>query len=1178
MWRPVRPVSPMGWLTAKTSMSRAGAEDTGGRTVDAPEGASDGLADALVGPASRLARRWLTEESPPAGVVGRAERNRADRVHRLTADADSLAFAMAFCDRVMRPRSARVGARAMRRLVRGAAARGRKPRAFGRTDRVLLALGVPVSSVLPGVVLPLARRRLRSLVGDLVVDATDPALAHHLARLRTEGFRVNVNLLGEAVLGHEEAARRRAAVIALMERDDVDYVSVKVSSVCAQVNLWSYAETLVRTKDALREVLLAASRQSPAAFVNLDMEEYKDLDLTLDAFTQLLDEPALLGLEAGIVLQAYLPESLPALRRLCAWAIERRGRGGARVKVRIVKGANLAAEHVDAAVHGWALAPYATKAETDANHKAMVEYALRPEHAGALAIGVAGHNLFDLAWAHLLADRRGMADAVSFEMLHGMSPATARTVQAETGRVVLYTPVVAPDDFDHALAYLFRRLEENAGGENFLAALPDLGVAPVFERERARFAAAVAGRTQVRHSPSRRDPHGTVRTIGDGGGAFRNEPDTDPTDPAARQQVTRGLTASELSPLPELLNESGIDRVVAAASAGASTWAAVSAAERARLLERCGDALEEGRAELVSVMAVEGRKTVGEADTEVSEAVDFARYYAARARELDGLDGARADPLGVVVVVGPWNFPLAIPAGGVLAALAAGNAVVLKPAPQTPGVAFAVAQACWEAGVPHMALHYARCADGPVGSHLIAHPGVSGLVLTGSYETAVLFSGLAPATPLMAETSGKNAMIVMPEADFDQAAADLARSAFGHSGQKCSAASVAILVGTASTSRRFRAQLVDAVQSLQVGPATSSATTLGPLIEPPGETLRRALTTLERQQRWLLEPRPIDDDETLWSPGILDAVRPGDWFARTECFGPVLGLVAARDLDEALAIQNAVPYGLTGGIWSLDPGDCAHWADRVEVGNAYVNRVTTGAIVGRQPFGGWKRSVVGPGAKAGGPNYVLQLCRVRDNGRPTAGTQPDASVCGLLKAIREHWALSAEELASLEAAAASDAYWMAAEFGPEHDGAALFCESNVLRYRPLPSVIVRVAMRPPASRFGLARVMLAAVAAGVTELTLSVHPEARGSIPQLQGILVVAEPENEVVARLEGTREARVRLLGDEPGLAALEPAVHVDARPPLLLGRIELLRYLREQTVSRTLHRFGSVMPAHDE
>jgi RHH-type proline utilization regulon transcriptional repressor/proline dehydrogenase/delta 1-pyrroline-5-carboxylate dehydrogenase len=1186
-------------LTASTSTSTssAGTEDTPGPAASGPGGGEpDALADTLVEPAVRLAHGWLDEASRLAG--GRAERARGDRLRRLTADADSLAFAMAFCDRVLRPDSARVAGRQLRRLVRGAAARGRRPQFLGGTDRLLLALAVPASSVVPGVVMPLVRRRLRSLVGDLVADATDPALAHHLARLRTEGFRVNVNLLGEAVLGHAEAARRRAALRALMGRADVDYVSVKVSSVCAQLNLWSYDETLERTKDALREIFVAAGHQSPATFVNLDMEEYKDLDLTLDAFTELLDEDAFGELEAGVVLQAYLPESLGALRRLCAWAMDRRRRGGAVVKVRIVKGANLAAERVDAAVHGWGLAPYATKADTDANHKAMIEYALRPEHGGALAVGIAGHNLFDVAWAHLLASARGLDAAVSFEMLHGMAPALARAVLAATardgdgrgdGRVVLYTPVVAPDDFDHALAYLFRRLEENAGGENFLAALPDLGSAPVFERERARFAAAVAGRAQVVHASTRRN--GADGAAG-AYGSFGNEPDTDPTDAAARGRVTRHLAvpgrvpaAPQPLPLPALLDEAGVDAVVGAASAGAPSWAAVPAEQRARLLEACAEALSARRAELVGLMAAEGRKTVGEADTEVSEAVDFARYYATCARELDRLDGARANPLGVVVVCGPWNFPLAIPAGGALAALAAGNAVVLKPAPQTPTVAFAAAQACWDAGVPRAALHYAHCTDGDVGSRLVSHPGVSGLVLTGSYETAELFARLAPGRPLMAETSGKNVMVVTAEADLDQAAADLARSAFGHSGQKCSAASLAILVGEIASFDRFRTQLVDAVRSLVLGPATSPATTMGPLIEPPGDALRRALTTLEAEQRWLLQPRLVEGDEsgTLWSPGILDGVRPEDWFACTECFGPVLGLVSARDLDEALQIQRGIPYGLTGGIWSLDPRDCDHWVDGVAVGNAYVNRATTGAIVGRQPFGGWKRSVVGPGAKAGGPNYVLQLARVCDDGMPALCAEPPVAVRALVDTVEAGWGLRAEELAALEAAAASDAYWMSAAFGTGHDPTGLFCEANVLRYRPLPHVTIRVAAAGSgAASFGLARLVVAALGAGAGPgLAVSLHPAAGASgisVGPLPGVEVITETADQLVARLRESTGARVRLLGSEPELRVLEPAVHVDDRPPVLLGRVELLRSLREQTVSRTLHRYGNVVPAPDE
>ena len=1118
--------------------------------------------DQLVGPAVELVRSWVGDAERSST---RAERRTSDRLHRLTGDPRSVAFTMAFCDRVMRPDTDRTAAEQLRKVVAPPL-----PPFLGVTDRVLLRLGSWLSRPVPGIVMPLARRRLRGIVGGLVVDSTDPALGRHLRALDRAGFDVNANLLGELVLGDEEAARRRQATIELLGRDDIDYVSVKASSVASQINLWAYDHAVERVAANLRPLLVAAAASVPPKFVNLDMEEYKDLHLTIDAFTRLLDEPELHGIEAGIVLQAYLPDSFDALQELVSWAQRRRAAGGAGIKVRVVKGANLAMERVDGAMHGWNQAPYATKAETDANYKRMLDWAFQPDRVAAVRIGVASHNLFDIAWATLLAEARGVTDRVEPEMLQGMAPGVARTVRAATGRLLLYTPVVDAADFDTALAYLFRRLEENSSGENFIRHLFDLAGDPArLAAEQARFERAVADRWVVSATPRR-------QAVAAAGRGFRNEPDSDPTDPAARARIAAALATPPAIDLPdEAVDSAAVDAVVAAARHGAVGWQALEPAARQGILRRVADELSNRRPHLMSTMAAEAGKTVAEGDTEVSEAIDFARYYAEEIPALER-DAAAFGPFGVIAVVPPWNFPLAIPAGGVLAALAAGNAVVLKPAPQTPRTAYALAEACWAGGVPRDALQFLRCPDGPAGEHLIGHAGIDAIVLTGAYETAQLFRRLAPSTPLFAETSGKNAVVVLPDADLDLAVADLVRSAFGHAGQKCSAASLAICVGEVATSPRFRRQLVDATRTLVVGDARRPESVMGPLIEAPSDKLHRALTTLEPGQRWLLEPRALDPATNLWSPGILDGVAPGSWFHQTECFGPVLGLMAAADLDAAIAIQNGVAYGLTGGIHTLDPSKAAHWLDRVEVGNAYVNRAITGAIVQRQPFGGWKRSVVGPGAKAGGPNYLAQLGHWTSAGLPHDGREPAPQVSARLRALVAELAgtggIDPADRTRLEAAARSDALAWAEEVGTEHDPTGLFCEANVFRYRPLRHLIVRVAAN--GAPIDVGRVLLA-TALAAPGADVSVDPEF--SDP-LVGVEHRRETLTEIARRIatQDRSPDRVRLVGDGDLTPADLPGdTYLDARPPIDDGRIELTRYVREQAVSRTLHRFGNLLGA---
>jgi RHH-type proline utilization regulon transcriptional repressor/proline dehydrogenase/delta 1-pyrroline-5-carboxylate dehydrogenase len=965
------------------------------------------------------------------------------------------------------------------------------PEVAGPLDRLALAVGGRVAPLAPRPVMALVNRRLRREAEGVILPADDPTLARRLATRRRAGYGQNVNPLGEAVLGEEEAARRLAIVLRTIRRPDVDYVSVKITAIYSQVDPLAFDHSVEVISDRLR-TLYRAGRES-GTFVNLDMEAYDDLHLTVAAFRRVLDEPEFADLDAGIVLQAYLPDSTPVLADLAAW--------GHPIKVRIVKGANLAMERVEAEVRGWPQAPFTTKAEVDASFKHLLDLAL----ASDLRVGVASHNLFDLAWAMVRADEERATDRVELEMLEGMAPAQAEAVRARAGSLLLYVPVVDPDDFQAAIAYLVRRLDENAAPDNFLHHLFSMAPgSPAWHDQQARFEQAVRDRDHVDTGSRRRQDRTTEVRRFDPDEPFANEPDTDFTSAANRAWVADHVARWRGSPARPRAGLAAVDATVA----GLRPWSDWPEPERRRVLHRVAEVLAARRGEAIAAMVHDGRKTIAEADPEVSEAIDFATWYARRGAEVAALaaDGLAFEPYRVTVVASPWNFPLAIPAGGVLASLAAGSAVILKPAPQTEAVGAFLVDCCHEAGVPEDALAFLPVPEDEVGRHLITHPGVEGVILTGSWDTAQTFLAWSPTMRLHAETSGKNALVITGTADLDAAIADLVHSAFGHSGQKCSAASLALVDAAVYDDARFRHRLGDAVRSLRFGPTTDPATRVGPLIGPPDGPLARALSQLDEGEEWLVAP----DGER---PAVRLGVRPGSWFHHTECFGPVLGVVRVDDLDHAIEVQNAVDFGLTGGIHSLDPAEIDHWLDRVEVGNAYVNRPTTGAIVGRQPFGGWKRSSVGPTAKAGGPDYVLTLGRWRsaDGPSPTRASatfSPPADV----------------ELAGLRA------------------------ESNVLRYRPLPKVVLRVD-----DTVGEDEVAVAELAAATVGTPVEV---VAGDDVPLDGV-------------------TKLRLLGvPSPTLAAAahRAGVVVDDNPVVDHGRIELRRWVREQSVARTRHRYGTV------
>jgi len=552
----------------------------------------------------------------------------------------------------------------------------------------------------------------------------------------------------------------------------------------------------------------------------------------------------------------------------------------------VVKGANLQMEQVDAIIHDWPLAVLPSKLDSDTNYKRVLEYSLTSAKTKAVRIGVAGHNLFDVAFAYLVAERRGTLEGVDFEMLIGMAPDQADAVRETVGNLILYTPVVHPKEFDAAVGYLVRRLDENASPENFMSAVFDLhDNAELFVREEQRFRASLKALTakapEYRRVQNQGDFRASDRKPAD---TFHNEPDTDPSLAANRawaQAIRQLATSSEAKNLgvgslakaeiPESLGpiKGGIavDDLVARGRKAGALWGKRPASERATILLAAANQLNKRRNEFLAVMMQEAGKTLLEGDPELSEAVDFARYYARSALELEKVDGARFQPAQFTLVTPPWNFPVAIPAGSVLAALAAGSAVAIKPAPQVRRCGALIVEALWAAGVPKDVLQLVDIEEGHIGHGLISHPGVDRLILTGAFETAKLFRSWRADLPLLAETSGKNALIVTPSADFDLAVADAVKSAFGHAGQKCSAASVVILVGSVAKSERFRRQLVDAVTTLRVGYPEDPESVMGPVIEAPGGKLLSGLTELGRGESWILEPRQLDESGRLWSPG-----------------------------------------------------------------------------------------------------------------------------------------------------------------------------------------------------------------------------------------------------------------------------------------------------------------------
>jgi RHH-type proline utilization regulon transcriptional repressor/proline dehydrogenase/delta 1-pyrroline-5-carboxylate dehydrogenase len=874
-----------------------------------------------------------------------------------------------------------------------------------------------------------ARSNARRMARRFIAGTTVPEAVEAVARLRRKSLAFTIDLLGEATITEAEAEHVQKQYLDLIQglSDQVPRwpevpladrdadgplprvnVSVKLSALYSQFDPIDPAGTSAAVRARLRPILRAA--RSRGAFVNFDMEQYAFKDVTLQIFREILSEREFRTWpDAGIAIQAYLRDCEADLGRLRDWALER----GTGVTVRLVKGAYWDYETVVAEQQDWPVPVWTRKWETDANFERCTRFLMENHRLLRPAIG--SHNVRSMAHALALADLYGLPPRrIEFQMLYGMGDPIKQALVGMGQRVRIYTPY---GQLLPGMAYLVRRLLENTSNDSFLRASFNEGVAE--ERLLMNPVAKAAGTRQQaagkNGQPAPSEGEGATLPL------FRNEPLTDFAQEAGREAMRRALEQVQAQfgrdyppvidgqPAPverwidsvnpshtkQLVGRCGrstpaqAEAAVAAAKKAFPAWRDAEPARRADALRRVAQRFRERRFELAAWIVSECGKPWREADGDVAEAIDFCEYYAReylklaqpQHRDLAGEENELFyDPRGVAVVIAPWNFPLAILTGMAAAALVTGNPVVMKPAEQSSVVGAKLMEVFREAGFPAGVVNYLPGLGEEVGPTLTDHPDVAVIAFTGSLPVGLMINERAAKTPagqlhikrVVAELGGKNAIIIDSDADLDEAVRGVADSAFGYAGQKCSACSRAIVLEPIYD--QFLHRLVEATKSVAVKPAEDPGCAVPPVIDE--EARQRILRYVERGKQearlaYAGELGPLAQEGTYVAPHVFADVDPKASIAQEEIFGPVLAVIKARDLENALEIANGTRYALTGGVYSRSPDRLAAVRRRFRVGNLYINRKITGALVDRQPFGGFALS--GIGSKAGGPDYLLQF-------------------------------------------------------------------------------------------------------------------------------------------------------------------------------------------------------------
>ncbi len=884
-------------------------------------------------------------------------------------------------------------------------------------------LNVEPDSIPAKLAAPVIKKQIRSVAERFIIGETPKEALKTLRKLRKDGIAFTVDLLGEATVSEPESRVFYERYLDLIEalskelptwaeskpliqghRGDQNplNISVKLSALYSQTKAINHEKSVAILTERFGEIV--AKVRGVGGFVYIDMEDCAMTSMTIDVFTRLLSSAEFKDFSGcGLVLQAYLRRTESDVDSLVEWAKKR----GAPVGIRLVKGAYWDSETISAKQNGWEIPVWQQKVASDACYEKLSIKLL--ENSSVILPAFGSHNIRSLVHAVKAAELLGVPRThYELQALYGMAEPIKQSFVSRGYFVRDYSPI---GELLPGMAYLVRRLLENTSNEGFLrqsfheheraevllrkpvVTKEELGTEHINLNQRQRFTncaltdftvaenrALVASELAALKSQLQKAPI-VVQPIIDG------------------KFVRLGRSISAVSPENpdivvgnvELADNNLADKTLHGLQSYFPKWRATTIESRAEILFRAAEIMLAERAKLSALITLEEGKPWAEADADVVEAIDFLNYYAHEAlrlgtpRRMGDYPGEHNsyfyEPRGVCVVIGPWNFPLAIPCGMLAAALVMGNCAVLKPAEQSSVIAGALFKILLDAGLPPQAAAFLPGLGEEIGEFMVNDARVSTVVFTGSKEVGLsIIKSAAEVRPgqehikrVIAEMGGKNAIIVDEGADLDEALRGVLHSAFGYSGQKCSACSRLIIVGDIYD--KFLERLSEGVKSLIVGPPSEPGSAMGPVIDEVA--FKRIWGTIEEAKlkcKLVAQgsvPNTVSPRGYYVPPTVFAEIPKDHPLLRNEIFGPVLAVVRSKTFNEALSIACGIEYGLTGAIFSRSPKNIETAIREYRVGNLYINRGSTGALVYRQPFGGAKMS--GVGSKAGGPDYLLQF-------------------------------------------------------------------------------------------------------------------------------------------------------------------------------------------------------------